>query len=184
MTPVSALPFPRGDTMSQGGAMTLSDTSYQDLEGKIFWSHDAKHNTGRGIKLRVVKNDTGGDITVTQRFMGFSLGANDFGARAAEVSAAGEVCKPIDDMYAIGFTIPDDDLFYVIEEGPCYVLTETSTVALDAGNVVATDSTGFVNGTPCVQASEYAAGSIGPQAVTAATAIIVYIDAGLSQIGT
>jgi len=186
MTPVLALPFPRGTTFQQGLSLTPTDTSFQDLEGKIFESHDTVHGTGRMIKLRVVKNDTGAVITVARRFVTFSTtSAYDYGSRVSGFSGAGNVCKPIDDKYAVGFEIPDDDLFYVVEEGPCNVLTEASAVALTGtGNVVASDASGYVNGTPCNQATEYAAGVIGPAATSTATAVVVNVEAGLHRIGT
>lgn len=185
MTPQNALPFPRGTTFQQGLSMSPGDQTFKDMEGKIFFHHDSVHKTGQMIKLRCVKNDTGAAITVKRGFMMFSTtDAYDFGNRVTSYATAGAVCKPLDDAYTVGFSIPDDDLFWLVEEGPCGVLTEASAISLSAGNVVASDASGLVNGTPCAQASEYAAGSIGPAAVTISTEIVVYVTAGLSRIGT
>lgn len=179
------LPFPRGQTASDSGLVDLDDSTFSDLEGKIFEVPDTEHGTGEAILLRAVKNDSGSDITVARKFMRFAINALDFGRRVAGVvNAAGAVCKPVDDAYAVGFVILDDDIFYVVERGKCGVLTESSAVALDAGAVVASDSSGFVNGTPCAQATEYAAGKIGPAAYATATEVVVDVQAGLGQIGT
>jgi len=179
------LPFPRGSTASDAGLVSLDDSTFSELEGKIFEVPDTVHGTGQPILLRAVKNDSGAAITVARKFMRFALAALDFGRRVAGfVNAAGAVCKPLDDAYTVGFSIPDDDIFYVVEAGKCNVLTEASAVALDAGSVVASDASGFVNGAPCAQASEYAAGKIGPAAYATATAVVVEVQAGLRQIGT
>jgi len=186
MTPVTALPFPRGGTMSDWGQITGSDTMWHQLEGKIVKVVDTLHGTGQEMLLRIVKNDSGGALTVARKFMGFSVtDAGDFGRRSSGFAGAGKVCKPLDDAYTVGQVIPQYDLFYVVEEGPCYVKTEASAVALTGtGNVVASDASGFVNGTPCAQASEYAAGVINAAAITVATDIMVQISRGLNPIGT
>jgi len=186
MSPKNALPFPRGGTASDWGQVTLDDTTYDHLEGKIFEVPDTVHGTGQLVKLRAVKNDSGSAITVARAFMGFSkTSAHDFGRRCNGTAAAGAPCKPMDDAYTVGQSIPDDDIFFVVEEGPCYVKTEASAVALTGtGNVVASDASGLVNGTPCAQATEYAAGTIDAAAITVDTDIVVRIEAGLHRIGT
>ncbi len=147
MTPVNALPFPRGETMSQGAPITLTDAAYKDLEGKIFDVQDSKHGTGKPVRLRIVKNDSGGDLTVARTFMGFSTTSDyDYGSRSSGLAGAGAPCKPMDDMYVVGFTIPDDDLFYVVESGPCYVNTAAASVDLPAGTVVASAANGVILG--------------------------------------
>ncbi len=186
MSPRTALPFPRGGTAGDfGNEVTLSDTTFSHLEGRIYEVPDTKHGTGQNILLRAVKNDTGSAIVVARKFMGFSTTSDyDFGRRSSGFAGAGAVCKPLDDAYAIAVSIPKWDVFYVIERGPADVQTETAGVDLPAGSVVASDASGLVNGTACAQATEYSAGAIGPAAAAVDTVISVQVDAGLKQIGT
>jgi len=121
------LPFPRGSTFGDGHC-TLSDTipGRTDLEGRIFYAQDTIHGTGRMVGLRVVKNDAGRAITCTTKFMRFSTATiEDFGGRVDSfaVTAGKGGSKPMDDAYVNEglATIPDDDLFYVVESGPTYI---------------------------------------------------------------
>ena len=171
------LPFPRGNVRSdKSDDITLSDTTFSDLEGKLYMVNDTVHSTGKNVILRAVKNDTGSDITVARDcFYRYSTGANDFGRRiAGKCNAAGIVGRPIDDKYPVGYVIPDDDIFYVVEEGPCYVKTEASSVNLSAGDAVATDASGLVNGAAAA-AGEAVLGTIDAACTTASTTVVVHV---------
>ncbi len=185
MSPDTALPFPRGGTMSDFGQVTGSDTMWSHIEGRIYRVPDTVHNTGQEVLLRAVKNDSGGTLTVARKFMGFSLTSDyDFGRRCDGTAGAGKVCKPMDDGYAVGLVIPDDDIFWVIEKGPATVKTEASAVNLAAGGAVASDSSGFINGATCAQATEYSAGTVNAATFATATDTVIQVEAGLKQIGT
>lgn len=179
------LPFPRGSTNSDAGLVDLDDSSFSDLEGKIFEVPDTVHDTGQPILLRAVKNDSGSDITVARTFMGFSTSSpNDFGRRVSGLAAAGAICKPMDDAYAVGFVIPDDDIFYVVERGPCDVNTVSSACDLAAGVGAASASSGLLKGTPCAQATEYCVGTLAEDQLVPSTATQILVSAGIKQIGT
>ena len=60
---------------------------------------------------------------------------------------AGGACAPIDDAYAVGASIPDDDLFYVVIYGYCSVLTSASVTNLTAGEAIASDNAGLIANT-------------------------------------
>lgn len=187
MSPKCVLPFPRGQTASDSGLVaSLDDDSFSGLEGRIFEAVDSVHSTGQTILLRAVKNDSGAAITVARKFCMFALTSDyDFGRRVSGyVDTAGLPCKPMDDAYTVGFSIPDDDIFWVVERGPCSVVAEASSVNLAAGAVVASDASGLVNGTPCDHDAEYAAGSINAASTTESATLVVQIEAGLHQTGT
>lgn len=182
----SCLPFPRGKTYSQSSGMTLSDTTASNLEGKIYEVKDTVHGTGRTVLLRVVKNDTGRDITVARKCGEFATtSATDFGCRIGTFpgDTEGAVAKPLDDAYTIGATIPDDDLFYVVEAGLCYIQGEASSVDLTAPCAVAIDSSGLINGAKAA-AGEYVVGTLQLSSSdegdgTDDTSLLVDVKAGL-----
>ncbi len=148
--PSKQLPFPRGDTRSYRGLVTLSDTTFKDIEGRLFEVEDTVHGTGLPVILRCVKNDEGGDITISTAkkiLREFATTSDtDWGRRMIEGTNAHAVAKPIDDYYAetSGLaTIPEDDLYYVVEDGPCYAYSDAdANPAIVAGQAVSMDADG------------------------------------------
>lgn len=181
------LPFPRGRTLSQAGGdigeLSLDDDKFSGWEGRIFEVDDSVHGTGETVRLRCVKNDTSGDITVARKFAEFGANAGDFGKRIGDFPGtnAGFVCKPLDDAYVVGFTIPEDDLFWVVESGPCSVLTNGDTLSLTAGDALAMDTDGLVSDDPAA-AGEFVVGQ-SDITTTSATAItlLVHVNEGLAN---
>ena len=179
------LPFPRGSTLSDGELVGLDDDSFSHLEGKLFEVPDTVHGTGQTIILRAVKNDSTADITVARTLMAFSTTtANDFGARVSGLAGAGAVCKPMDDAYVVGFTIPDDDIFYVVERGPCDVNSNAGDVAIAAGMAMASAANGVLKSGTCAQATEYCVGTAMEAQTSSSTATQIYVSAGLDRLGT
>lgn len=180
------LPFPRGGTASDFGAVTPSDGLYSHLAGRIYEVPDDQHGTGENVLLRVVVNDNASALTTARKFVGFSTTSDyDYGRYADGIAgSAGEACKPIDDAYAASLSIPAYDAYYVVERGICSVQTEAGGVSLAAGDAVATDANGFINGTKCAQATEYAVGSIDKACTTSSQIVAIHVNAGLHQIGT
>lgn len=179
-----ALPFPRGQTMGDG-VLTLTDTYRKSLEGRIFTVPDTEHGTGMEIKLRVVKNDTGAAITAARNLCEFDgTDALDFGRRVTSfgnnLSGQGVVCKPLDDAYTVGQSIPDDDLFYVVEEGYCTIVTEGGAVSLPVGTAVAANATGTLDGARAA-AGQYVIGTMVETILLADTNAKVHVNAGLAN---
>lgn len=174
------LPFERGRTFSDAGMVTMDDGTYSHLEGQRFKCEDTVHGTGQKITLLVVKNDTGAAITAARKFYKFSVtDAKDFGRRVAGVaSTAGMVCKPLDDAYTVGFSIPAGDLFYVTDEGWGTVQSAAGTVNVAAGEQVATTALGLIGGAAAA-AGEYAAGWTDQALTTASTDYRIWINGGL-----
>lgn len=175
------LPFPRGGTYGDGGAngLTLDDNTASHLEGRIYEVEDTIHGTGGKTKLRIVKNDTSADITVARAFGEFSVGALDFGRRIGTFPAdtAGAIVKPLDDAYVVGTKIPDDDLFYVVEAGPCAVKAEATISTAAAGLACATDNKGLVDGAVCPEGS-YSPGVL-DATPEANKDVVVWVNEGL-----
>lgn len=179
------LPFPRGKTYADS-VVIMTDADVNRLEGRVFEVPDTIHGTGMKVKLRVVKNDSAGAITVARRLMKFSTDAKDFGRRVAGyASVRGQICKPLDDMYAekgVG-TIADDDLFYVVEGGPCKVNTGSGSISLAAQAPVCTDASGYIDGTKA-HAGFAAFGVLDAASTSTSTATLVYVNEGFGHTGT
>ncbi len=179
------LPFPRGTTMSQGSGQTLSDTIWKKLEGSKYSVTDTEHGTGQEVVLRVVKNDTT-DLTVARACVSFSkTSEDDWGCRVDGLAGTeGEVAKPIDDAYYGHLTkILADDLFYVVEEGPCDIAGVASGCAITEGCGVAAHASGLIDiaadaqyivGTACEAQST----SVSPVVLTNVMAGIATIKGG------
>lgn len=174
------LPFPRGSTLNEDGLLTLTGTEFAALEGTIYEVPDTVHNTGRTVLLRLVRNGSGNAITVARKGIEFSTAASkDWGGVAAGIcNTAGAVGKPIDDAYTVGKSIADDDYFYVVEAGPCYIVTEASSVNLAAGASVAFDNTGAVNGAAATEA-EFIVGVLDAASTDESTNVLVWVEPGI-----
>ncbi len=166
----------------------MSDTNYVSWEGRIFETSDTVHGTGQTIKLRVVKNDltaSGAAITVARDLCQFSSAdEGDFGRRIGyfgTACSAGVVSKPLDDAYVVGSEIPDNDLFYVVEEGWCDIRTESSTANLSAHDPIAADGDGRINGAAAA-AGEAVIGFIDQATTEESTAVRCWVNGGLSGV--
>ena len=123
----TSLPFERGSTFYAGASSEISNTDPASLalEGKIFKAPDTKHGTGLTVSLRVVRNGTGSAITSAVG-VGYEFLAGKVLREVESVADAGDFGRIIDDAYPAGTSIPDDDLFYVVEAGPVDGLSDAS----------------------------------------------------------
>lgn len=143
-----ALPFKRGNTYADG-EITMSLTTAKALEGRIYEVPDDVNGTGLTVKLRVVRNVTGSAITVARAFCQFK--ADDAGAQwGRHIGADGSGCtadlpsSAMDDAMIVDASIVENDLFYVVDEGPVQVVTGATAVDLNPHVGVACDGSGLV----------------------------------------
>jgi len=125
------LPFPRGSFLHDGVTGLINSSDVEGWIGQVI-DHvaDSVHKTGREVSLRIVKNDSGGDLTVARKGVYFSTDAGEWGSKIKGFcNADGQVGKPIDDAYTVGVTWPANAIGYLVEEGPCDALSDAS--ALD-----------------------------------------------------
>lgn len=204
------LPFARGTFYSEarkgtGALVTMDDSTAKNLEGRLYQVQDTLHKRGGPVILRIVKNDAGRDITCSRRCVSFSTtSTEDWGHRVNNFGAAGVVAKPIDDAYYYGenptytskleltmssrnveTTIMDDDLFYVVEEGPCDVESTTVAGTTAVGGPVQCIAGGVYGGQigPAVD-DDYQVGTYLETVSTASiTAILIEVHAGISPRG-
>ncbi len=118
-----ALPWPRGQTESDQGNVAVSTTRLKEYEGRLYKASDTEHGTGQDVTLRIVRNTSGGDITVANDFCQFELTTEGFGRKVSRFGTdctAGDPGCALDDAYKL-VTILENDLFYVIDKGPVKV---------------------------------------------------------------
>jgi len=159
-----------------------------DHEGRVYEVPDTEHNTGQIVKLRVVRNSTGATITAARRGCEFRKSGGgttmDYGRKIGafgnNFSAQGIVGKPLDDAYTAGVTILENDLFYVVESGPCTIEAESVVVSLPAGTAVTWDAAGQINGARAA-AGEYVVGTIDEACSTPSAEVIVLVNEGLDN---
>lgn len=113
------MPFARGQT-----AGVTATTDLTQFEGMVFIVPDTKYGTGRDVRLRCVRNNTGIALSAKQLvvFTNANKMAVDGLTRLGPAAAAGpDHGVPVDDAYG-SVTIAAGDLFYVIEAGPCMLV--------------------------------------------------------------
>jgi hypothetical protein len=150
-------PFERGSTYSNGEPIDANDLGGLNLEGKEFEFEDDVHGTGHRVRVRVVRNVSGGRLK-PKKLVKFAAGA--YGRRVdGYTTAVASHGFPADELLPPQGVAPND-LFYIVVGGPAVVrstATGTPTVAsggkvvagaaanqeaADAGTIVAQDLTG------------------------------------------
>jgi hypothetical protein len=171
------LPFPRGDTLcGLNSIKTPTATTEPGIPGRVYEHKDTVHDTPKTVYLIAVRNETGGDITVARDFCQFATTELD---NFREIGAFGTDCSAgvfslgLDDAYTLADVIPEHDVFYCVLEGPVGVRAEASSVSLSAGDSVACDASGRVNGAVCA-AGEASCGVLDADASTADAVIVIH----------
>lgn len=119
------LPFQRGFTFYNGGTIDSGNLGGVNYEGKEYRTEDTIYGTGQYVTLRVVRN-SGSFNLLPKRMVSFDtayVGCRCNGYTTANYAPG----VPVDELLPAAGVVPND-LFYVIMEGPCAVLT-----ALDGG---------------------------------------------------
>lgn len=133
-----SLPFDVGKTFYGGGTIDATALGGEHLLGKEYLVPDdnpsnGKSRTGRLRKLRIVRN-TSGAALLPKRLVSFSTVAGEFGGYVdGYADVINERSFPVDE-YLAAAGVPDDDLFYIVIEGPAVVKTS---LAGDAQNNIA-----------------------------------------------
>ena len=174
------LPFPVGETYSDGVA-TRSDTlPAKELEGQIVETVDAAN---RPLKLRIVKFDTSVATSISNVFYTFNTTSpGDYGRRLTTTKAGQKgFGKPPHYSYN-GDKITAQDLLYVVEEGYVSVQAKASHGIAKAGMKLGLAANGQVSklldGAACVAV----AATTPPKAATACT-FLVYVLGGIDPSG-
>jgi hypothetical protein len=164
------LPFPRGSTISDNGLETPDATLATNLEGQEYVTEDrgsgGADRTGRPVVLRVVRNVSGGNL-LPKRLVTFQKNAGVYGSRVdGYATVTADVAYPVDEhLPAAG--VANNDLFYIVVEGPALVLTDLAGGAnnvINAGDVLVSLTAATSGATT--------AGRVAVQDLTGATAVL------------
>ena len=173
------LPFERGGTFGGASGMTLSGVSIEKLVGATFVVPDDVHETGAQVTLRLVKNDSGSAITFNNQIVRFGTDSKDFGRYVdGTTNVNGMIGLPIDDAYAASYSIPDNDYFYVVQQGPCDVLSAASAFVGIAHEPVTPNSAGALH-QKRAGAYDFILGTLDADSSAESTAMLVWVDANL-----
>lgn len=173
------LPFPPDETFAGHSGMTLADVSIDHLVGRTYVVPDTQHATGYDVILRLVKNTTGSDITVANQIFRFGTDSKDFGRYVdGTTNLAGMIGLPIYDGYTAGSTILANDYFYVVQQGPCDIDGDASSMNLVAHEPVTPNASGALKGL-AAGTGEFLLGTVDVDSGTAGATALVYVDATL-----
>ena len=167
-------PFDRGTTYFGGG--TVSATEGEHLCGKKFEFVDQTHKPGSVVTCMVVRAKAA--ITVARVGVEFDTDAGEYDHLVNAIcDTAGAYGWPIDDKLVVGSTIPANDLFYLVVDGPCQMLTSatSSNEAADlvAGGPVTMNGSGKLDGSP--SANNHVIGYCDATSTTTNTLVIVWV---------
>jgi hypothetical protein len=177
------LPFDRGATMSHWNVFskTLDANSWLGLAGQRFWVRDTVHETGAPVCLIALKNGAAA-LTVAKKFVKLSTASAEYraGVITGYNDTAGGVCIALDDQYTVGKEIPAYDIFFGVLIGPVKVTSEASAVSLTAGDPVASDASGLLDGASAT-AGQYVVGTVDQDAAATDTDTLIYASGNLSM---
>jgi hypothetical protein len=162
-------PFPRGSTWYNGGTIDSNNLGGENLEGTIWEFEDldlsatgAKSlRSNKPVKCMIVRNKAGAALLKATSGATFLAQVDGYADTTAESPTF-----PVDEWLAAA-GVPDNDLFYVVIEGPATVMTP---LTADANNV-------FEVGTLLVSLTAVTSGSttsgrVRPIDLTGATALL------------
>jgi len=168
------LPFAQGHTMLDGDTAPATDC-YESLVGRIYEVED--ENTSEPIQLLVVRNDTGSTLTGAKKFYRFGTGQYDFGRNVVGLTnSVGQICKPMDPNLN-GYSIVNDDLFYLVYSGPAEATTETGSIDLGAHAQIVCDALGCIDGT-APAAGSFVAATLDEPVDQTASAVRIHVTPG------
>lgn len=136
-------PFLPGETYFGGATISADDvTATKYLEGKEWVSEDLDYSvqgakalrSGKLVRRRCVRNNSGIAL-LPKRLAQLEATAGDYGGRVdgyADVTS--ERAYPIDEFLPTA-GVPDDDLFWIVVEGPATCLTDLAGGANNVLNV-------------------------------------------------
>ena len=128
MSDLNDLPFERGKTFF--GGLTANTTDGAWLEGKEYQIEDTNNGTNAYVRLRATRNKSGFALA-PKRLVAYG-GNNLLGQGAGYANVNPQVVAGVvDDQYT--GTVADQDLFYMVVEGPCLVKTP---LEANANNVI------------------------------------------------
>jgi hypothetical protein len=145
----------------------------------VYEVRDKNNGTGAIVKLRVVKAESAITVQTNRLLYRFGTTAKDFGRTiAGPTNSQGMVCKPMDDVYAAGLVIAANDLFYVVDGGPCQISSAAVASSIAQHDLVTCGTDGKLdNGVASVY--DFIVGRADAAITTANTASLIWVYPGL-----
>lgn len=166
-------PFARGDTFYNGGTIDTANLGGADLEGQVWEFEDLDYSaknlperSGRRCKCMIVRNASGIAL-LPKRLVTFQHTAGNEPKRVdgyADLTAEGS-CFPVDEFLGTA-GVPNNDLFYIVIEGPAMCLTPLADMssAIAVGDVLVSLTAATSQAT--------SAGRVHEQDLTGATSVL------------
>jgi hypothetical protein len=185
MSRTEAPPFDRGATYYNGGTIDANNLGGLNLEGKIWEFEDVDYSlgtvgakaarSGRLIKCMCVRNVSGINLLPKRLAQLQTTGADGryaLGRVAGYATTGGQRSYPIDEFLpAAG--VPNNDLFWLVVEGPAMVITD---LAGAANNVISVGS--FVDALTAATSQATTAGRVAPVDFSGVAATFVQVALG------
>ena len=184
-------PFGRGETFYNGGTIDSNNLGGAQFEGKIWEFEDIDYSLGKtGSKVsrsnRVVKcmcvRNVSGISLLPKRLAGLQTGGTDgryaLGRTDGYTAATGQRGYPIDEFLP-STGVPNNDLFWLVVDGPSKVLTD---LAGGANNLISVGS--FVDALTAATSQATTAGRVEPIAATSLSYNLNRIGMALSAVTT
>lgn len=123
-------PFERGATRYDGQTIDSNNLGGTEEEGKEYWFPDYdrssappyKHRTGRLVKCRVVRNASGIAL-LPKRLVRYQKTAGNYKERVdGYTTLTAEDFAGVVDEWLPTAGVPNNDLFYIVVEGPTEIL--------------------------------------------------------------
>ena len=141
--------------------------------------------TNQSMRLRAVQAAAAITTTMVGQLMAFVTTAGEYGSVVTATTAQGTPCKPIDGFYPVGTVFAAYDWFWVVEEGPAFVVPANGITLAAQGPVTSytTDGTAGV-----AAAADFVVGTSDQQVTGAITSTthavmaLVWVKAGVDMV--
>lgn len=173
-----APPFPRGQTFYNGATINTSDLGGQNLEGKEWEFEDIDLSqtgakparTNRTVRCRCVRNVSGINL-LPKRVVSYQTGGTDgryaVGRVDGYTTTVAQRAAGVVDEWLPAAGVVNNDLFWIVVEGPTKVLTD---LAGGANNVHTIGE--LVTALTAATSQATTAGRVQPQDLTGATQLL------------
>ena len=118
----ASLPFPRGQTFFNGG--TTNTTDGLNLEGMEVIVRDTTYGSGRPVRLKCVRNVSG--VTLYPKYLVRYQQTGDYFGKRVDGYVQGNAADYAGVVDELVTSVPANDLFWIVVEGPTIVKRSAS----------------------------------------------------------
>lgn len=118
-------PWELGQSFYNGGQIDTNNLGGPQLEGKEYMFEDRFYGTGNPIRVKVVRNVSGAGVNIRPGYL-VTFKAGFYGQRVDGLAMVDGASSFPSDPNLPAAGVPNNDLFYIIIEGPTLVKTSLS----------------------------------------------------------